>query len=524
MQELIEMVLGYLRGIWRNRWYALACAWLVCVVGWTMVSQMPDQYRASARVYVDTQSILRPLMRGMAVDVNPGAQIGLVTRTLLSRPNLEKIARMTDLDVQSAEGLEGAIGRLQGRVSLVSQRGDTNLFTVAYNDLDPQLARSVVQAVVTVFGENLLGDTRLDTDAAQRFLDRQISEYENRLVEAEERRREFRLRNMGLMPREGSSYYNRMQQASVDLEAIQLEISQAENRRDSLLQQIDGVKPTVEQSDFDGSTGFGPTLPIDGRIQGLEQKLDELLLRYTEKHPDVIILRQTIADLRIQREEAMAQYAASQAESSASGVVPRSLAANPIYQQMRMALSLEEANLAALRAKAIEYEKRRDQLEEMVNAVLQVETQLAALNRDYDLNRSRYNDLLSRRESARMAEQIGQTDQEVRFRIIDPPRVPSDPSGPNRPLLMSGVLVAGLGVGVGVAFLITLLWPTFDTRRSLMKITEIPVFGSVSAVLSPQIIRRERLMVAAYASLTGVLLLTYAGLLVVETVGFPSLL
>ncbi|TVR67083.1 MAG: chain length-determining protein, partial [Candidatus Competibacteraceae bacterium] len=150
--------------------------------------------------------------------------------------------------------------------------------------------------------------------------------------------------------------------------------------------------------------------------------------------------------------------------------------------------------------------------------------QLAALNRDYDINRSRYNDLLSRRESARMAQQIGQTDQEVRFRIIDPPRVPSDPSGPNRPLLMSGVLVAGLGVGVGVAFLISLLWPTFDTRRSLMKITEIPVFGSVSAVLSPRIIRRERLMVAAYASLTGVLLLTYAGLLVVETIGLPSLL
>ncbi|TVR63354.1 MAG: chain length determinant family protein, partial [Candidatus Competibacteraceae bacterium] len=178
MQELIEMVLGYVRGIWRNRWYALVCAWLVCVVGWTMVYQMPDQYRASARVYVDTQSILRPLMRGMAVDVNPGAQIGLVTRTLLSRPNLEKIARMTDLDVQSAEGLEGAIGRLQGRVGLASQRGDTNLYTVTYMDQNPQLARNIVQSVITVFGENLLGDTRMDTDTAQRFLDRQISEHE----------------------------------------------------------------------------------------------------------------------------------------------------------------------------------------------------------------------------------------------------------------------------------------------------------------------------------------------------------
>ncbi|MDV7395003.1 hypothetical protein RZS08_26700, partial [Arthrospira platensis SPKY1] len=124
----------------------------------------------------------------------------------------------------------------------------------------------------------------------------------------------------------------------------------------SLLQQIEGVKPTVEQSVFDdwSQPGGGPTLSIDGRIRGLEQKLDELLLRFTEKHPDVIILRQTIADLRAQREEILAQYAASQAESSASGGVSRSLSANPIYQQLKMALSMEEANLAALQVKAAE--------------------------------------------------------------------------------------------------------------------------------------------------------------------------
>jgi predicted alpha/beta hydrolase len=87
---------------------------------------------------------------------------------------------------------------------------------------------------------------------------------------------------------------------------------------------------------------------------------------------------------------------------------------------------------------------------------------------------------------------------------------------------MSGVLVAGLGVGGGVAFLMALVWPTFDSRRSLMRFTDVPVFGSVSAVLSPRIIRRERLFVAAYASLGAVLLLTYAGLLVVEMVGLPS--
>ncbi|MCC8998147.1 MAG: chain-length determining protein, partial [Candidatus Contendobacter sp.] len=145
--------------------------------------------------------------------------------------------------------------------------------------------------------------------------------------------------------------------------------------------------------------------------------------------------------------------------------------------------------------------------------------ELAGLNRDYEVNRKKIEDMLTRRESAKMSQQIEQTSQDVRFKIIDPPRVPSQPSGPNRPLLMSMVLGAGLAVGVALAFLISQLWPTFDTRRSLMQITNVPVFGSVSAVLSLAQARRERLLVVAYASLGGMLLMAYAGLLIVETIG-----
>jgi uncharacterized protein involved in exopolysaccharide biosynthesis len=122
------------------------------------------------------------------------------------------------------------------------------------------------------------------------------------------------------MPSEGASYYGRMQQVTADLDAIRLEVTQAENRRDSLLQQIQGEKPTTNSPASDpwsqpGTTGV--SLPIDARIQSLEQKLDELLLKYTEKHPDVMILRQTIADFKKQREQELAQYNASMANSGA---------------------------------------------------------------------------------------------------------------------------------------------------------------------------------------------------------------
>lgn len=530
MYEIIDQLLDYLRGIWRNRWYALGCAWLVCLIGWTVVYRLPDQYEASARVFVDTQSILRPLLQGLTVSVNPEAQIGLMTRTLLSRPNLEKIARNADLDIraQDTEGLDALINNLQKRIQLTSA-GRENLYGIAFTDNDPQLARKVVQAVVTVFVENLLGETRQDTDTAQRFLEKQIAEYEARLVEAENRLKEFKLKNVGLMPAEGQNYYTRLQQASADVETVRLELNQAESRRNSLLQQIGGEEPTFGIGPQPGaSTGpaANATLPIDARIQSLEQKLDELLLKYTERHPDVGILKQTIADLKKQREDELAQYQASlaasaaNAASSAGGFGPAGVDANPVYQQLKVALAQEEANVASLQARLAEYEKRRKELQEQVNTVPQVEAELAALNRDYEINRKKYDELVARRESARLSQQAEQTNQDIRFRIVDPPRAPLAPTGPNRPLLISGVLIGALGIGGALAFVLAQIWPTFDSRRSLMRATQIPVFGSVSIVFSPAEARRNRWALLGYFALGGCLFMLYGGLLVIETIGF----
>ncbi|HRD48140.1 MAG: chain length-determining protein [Candidatus Competibacter sp.] len=526
MNEIIEQLLGYLRGIWRNRWYALGCAWLVCLIGWVVVHKLPDQYEASARVFVDTQSVLRPLLQGLAVNVNPDAQIGLVTRTLLSRPNLEKIVRLTDLDIQAKDpdAMDQQLNKLQKKIVLGAS-GRENLYSVTYQDRDAQLAKKVVQSVVTVFAENLLGDTRQDTDTAQRFLDKQIAEYEARLAEAENRVKEFKRKNIALMGAEGQGYFSRMQQATADLETARLELTQAENRRNSLLQQIGGEEPTfgIGPQPGAGPGGKAASLPIDARIQNLEKMLDELLIKYTEKHPDVIIIKQTIIDLKKQRDEELAQYAASTASAASgnntSSFGPQGVDANPVYQQLKIALGQEEANIASLQARVVTFDRRVKELQDQVNTVPQIEAELAGLNRDYEVNRKKFEDLLTRRESAKMSQQIEQTSQDVRFKIIDPPRVPPQPSGPNRPLLMSVVLGAGLAIGLALAFLVSQLWPTFDTRRSLMQITNIPVFGSVSAVLSLAEVRRERLQVVAYASLGGMLLMAYAGLLVVETIG-----
>ena len=103
MQEFIALLFGYLRGIWRYRWYIVVAAWIISLVGWVWVARMPDQFEASARVFVNTDSVLKPLLRGLTAQTNDQRRVYLMEKTLLSRPNIEKVIRMVDLDLRAED-------------------------------------------------------------------------------------------------------------------------------------------------------------------------------------------------------------------------------------------------------------------------------------------------------------------------------------------------------------------------------------------------------------------------------------
>jgi polysaccharide chain length determinant protein (PEP-CTERM system associated) len=187
MQDVLAQLFSYLAGVWRFRWVGLLAAWLVAIAGWGWVYQMPQQYEATARIHVDTNSILRPLMRGLAVQPDINQRVQLMSRTLLSRPNLEKLTRMTDLDlqVQTEKQKEQLFSALKGGISLSADRRNFSLYSLSYYHADRDVAKKVVQALITVFIESAMGGKRGDSNDAQTFLDQQISEYEDCLVEAE---------------------------------------------------------------------------------------------------------------------------------------------------------------------------------------------------------------------------------------------------------------------------------------------------------------------------------------------------
>ncbi len=502
MHDLLGLALVYVRGIWRYRWLVLGLAWVVSLAGWVYVTQIPDEYRASARVHVDTQSVLRPLLSGLAVEPNLNQRIEMMTRTLLTRPNLEQVARATDMHLhatteaemeQVIEGLRSGI-RLQGT-------SRENLYTISYNSGNPRQAYDVVQSLLNLFVEGALGGARLDSDMAQRFIDEQLREYERRLEAAERRLAQFRRENVDLLPGTLGTYYQRLEAAQNELRQAQVWLREAENRRDEMQRQLTtGV--------LEGNSTHSLTPALDERMNDIQRRLDELTLNYTEQHPDIISLRRTLADLERQRNE--------QTELLRSGLLGGEayLDDNPIYQQMRMTLSNAQVDVSSLRVRVEEAQRRVDNLQRMVESAPEVEAELKRLDRDYSVNQQNYMALLQRREQGMIAQSVEDRGEQVQFRIIEPARIPLAPSAPNRPVLFAGVLLLGLGVGGGFGFMASQLRPVFDDRRLLNAVTGFPVLGTVSLYQDSGRRLRDRIELLLFGA-AGALLLLALGLVVV---------
>lgn len=509
MNQHIETGLNYIRGIWKYRWYALLLAWVIVIVGWIMVARLPDQYQASARVFVDTDSLLRPLLKGLAIQTNVTHRVRLMTQTLLSRPNLEKVARMTDQDLRTrtqAE-MEELLDDMGSKIDLTSTRTEKNLYTISYHDEDPKLAKQTVQSILTIFVESSLGEARKDSDVAQKFLDQQIEEYEAKLVEAENRLTEFKRNNAGMLPGSGGDAFARLQSAEDELQLARLNLKEAVYRRDEIKRQLEDAEES-EEGLLSSATTTTLSTSYDARIQLLQTRLDELLLKFTEEHPNIKEIRFTLKQLEKKKQDELGQMA-KESVGSSSGE-------NAVHQQLTLSLGQANANLAAVSARVKEYEQRVEKFKLLVNTLPAVETELSRLNRDHAVNKKNYDALLSRRESAKMSDEAEQTGDNVKFKVIDPPRVPSTPSGPNRLLFSSLVLIGGLGAGLVLAFLLSQLRPAVFDRNSLREITGLPVFGSVSRVWTPGLLVKRRMELGAFSVVMLTLIMAYGGVLLLQ--------
>lgn len=523
MDDFLRQLSGYLRSAWGYRWVGLIAAWVVGLAGMGVVLVLPDQYQASAKIYVDTQSILRPLMSGLTVTPNLDQQINMLSRTLISRPNIEKLIRMADLDLEAKTKVERdkLIDELMESVKL-SSSGRDNLYIVSYRDKKPARAQKVVQAMVTLFVESGLGSKRQDADQARKFIEEQIKAYEAKLLEAENRLKEFKLKNLERPGGGQKDYFGSLSEVQAQLNQAQLDLREATNSRDALKRQLAGEEPTLnaDASSFSFSSG-GPSGPstaeIDARISALRNDVEGMLQRYTEKHPDIQQLRARIRNLEDERKQIIEKYAAEAAKSadakpSQSSQLSGAQMPNPVYQQIKVALASAEASVASLGARVGEYQARLTNLKQSSRLVPELEAEFSQLNRDYEVHRTNYNNLVSRRESASISEEMDATGV-AEFRLIEPPRVSPEPVAPNRLILLTAVLAASMVVGVAASFVVSQLRPVFHDGRALAEVAGVPVLGSVSMLLANERKRYERRRTFVFFGGLGGLVAAYVAML-----------
>jgi len=480
--------------MWRYRWWAAGITWLVAVVGWVYVFSIPNVYEASARVYVDTNSLLKPLMQGLTAQQNTMNEVQLVSTAVLSRPNLESVAHETGLDLRAAtpQAFEELVTRLQSSIRVMG--GRDNIFTIRYQDTSRGMARDVVAAVLDTFVSDAIGAQGNDAEITERALAGEIREHEQRLIAAEATLADFKKTNIGYMPGETGDYYTRLQTALGAVSRTEERIRQLQQRNDELTRQIDGEEPVF---------GIMPTSNVTScsqgaQIQALRGSLASLLVEFTEKHPRVVTLEETIATLEQRCSAEVAAIAAAGGPRIASP--SDSLEMNPVYQNLRIQRSNAELELAEARGQLRADEAAVAALRRDVDKIGQVETQLKQLNRDYGVIQSRHQELLRRWEDLQAKKRLDPVTDNVQFRRIEPPFALADPVGPNRQLLLGAVLTFALGAGALVPFGLNLLYPACFTRRSVRRVTGLPVLGTVSMLSTPGELARRRIAAVSWGA------------------------
>jgi len=504
MLDQLNQLYGYLHGMWSYRWSALLITWCVALLAWLVVLALPNQYEADAVIYVDTTSIMKPLLKDLALEVDTDDELKVMSRVLLSRENIQSVIRKTDMDlnISTPREKEALIAKLTKSIKMTggSRRDRSNIYEISYKGTSAESAYKVVSVLLNNMIEGTLSSGRTDTATAQKFLNTQIVEYEQRLSMAEQQLADFKKANLGFMPDDKGSYYARLQRSQESVDNTGSELRLASRRLSELKKQLRGETPLMDSSEHQSANML--------KLKKYQEQLDELLNLYTDQHPDVQSMQAIINDIKTGKQSAVEPEVGEVASTAVSSSAL--IEFNPVYQELKVELSKASVEVEILKVQLKDKTSRMERLKADIDIIPEVEAKLSKLNRDYGVTRDRYLSLVERRESARLAQDAGQSSSDITFRVIEPPIVPVEPSGPPRLIFLAVSLVFAMGVGLAWSFVRFMLQPTFFDLKQVSEKIGLPVLGTVSLFLSPEHKKRRKLQLASFLSVTCMLVVVFS--------------
>ena len=493
MNSLYDEIRIAVHSVWNRRWLALAVAWGVCLVGWLVVAMIPNSYESKAQIQVRTQSILSDQVGITQQDQRRNIQ--QLEQTLTSSDNLAKVVRGTDLGASIAtdQELAGKVEGLRAKIEVKAEQDD--FFAISAKLPSGKLARDVVEKLIDVAEEDNIAGDRKTTSQTLRFLDSQIEGRQKELAAAEAKRVTYETENLGLLPGVGS-VSQRIEASRAELNQIDSQLIQARSALAALNGQLAGTPATLNTPSMGGGS---PTAL--GQAQG---ELASMRARgFTDSHPDVVAIRNQIANLRAQG-------------GGATGGGYRT--PNPAYSSLQSMRAEREAAVSALQARKSALQSDMAQLASKQTAEPGVAAEYQRINRDYEVLKVQYDKLVTERDQIRLRGQVETQTDAVQFRVVKEPSLSNVPAAPNRPLLLAAVLIAGVGAGVGAAFAIGHLQTSFPTAAKLERASGLPVIGSISQMLNAEEREQRKQKMKLFYGASGGLVCVFALLLVAEFV------
>jgi polysaccharide chain length determinant protein (PEP-CTERM system associated) len=507
MNSIYEEFRVALHSIWKRRWLALLVAWGVSLIGWLVISTIPNRYESKASVFIQNQSLL-PGKLGIT-DNERRDGIENITQTLTAADNLEKVVRRTDLAQLATSPRDFANLSIGLRKSIEVVAVQDNLFEISAesangslsNAQNAKLSRDIVQKLLDLFVEGNLAGDRVETAQALKYLDAQLAGREVELQAAEAKRVAFEQKYLGMLPGAGSPS-QRLDAARAELGQIESSLMAASGGLNALNAQLASTpaSTTTPSSTIGGSSGGGRAAAIEGQIaEGASRG-------WTESHPDMQALRRQLGSAR----------AADRGSVTAGRVVPGVTTPNPMFATLRSMQAEKQASVAALSARKAQLQAEMGQYQVKQAQEPGIAAEQAAINRDYDVLKTKYDKLLADREEVRLRGSLQTDTNAVKLRVIEAPLLPTAPAAPNRPLLLALVLLGGLGAGAAAAFAMSQIKTSYATAGRLERASGLPVIGSVSEVTSSPQRAERRKKLRMFAGATMALFALFTILLVVE--------
>jgi polysaccharide chain length determinant protein (PEP-CTERM system associated) len=498
----IQILVDQLAGAWRFRWFAVAAAAAAAVAGWMIVFALPDRYEATSQVLIDSRTALKPALQGLTADDDVGAQLNYVRQSLLMDAPLCKIAMDANVIRRCDTDLEAAQGRLAGLRSSIKldmqggDQGDSNnvTFKVAYRDTDRARALNLVTVVLATLEEQTLGGKRAGAQNAQQFLGSQLEDAQKRLQTTEDKMEAFKEAHVGVLPTADGGYFAQLQKEIQAADDAQTKVLAGQNRRATLENQLRVTAATATAPMTLSATGAPTAIDTASQIVELQAHLDELLLKYTDKHPDVIAARQQLADLKKRR---VVEVQGAQ-RGEAGAVTTSGAAANPVYQSIQLQINQADVDIAEAQTELAQHQEKVRQLHQMLDKDPQMDNEYGQLSRDLEAAKTQYSALQANYDKSKLSQQADAAGS-VRFRVVQPPTVSYQPVSPHRPLMLTAVLVLALAAGGALAYWLDQMQPVVGSADALAQLIGVPVLVSVGSAFPARakvVARHERQRVA----------------------------